>query len=183
MAHTSSIPLDDFDIPNGISLQVMITVFSGVLSSIEHCALVSDFTLHGIDRALCSHSPCWLPIEHCALVLGRLLRWIEQYTLPSGVTPRPWLIIVLPCVYCGWFIDSLGLDRALRSWFPPDWSSFWILTRLIIEIAIDTISVSIRPNGIAIHRCKQQLRRINKLGLQWAFDTWHSNVLEAPTRY
>jgi hypothetical protein len=76
MAHTSSIPLDDFDIPNGISLQVMSTVFSGVLSSIEHCALVSDSTLNGIDRALCSLSPFWLPIEHCALVLGRLLRRI-----------------------------------------------------------------------------------------------------------
>jgi hypothetical protein len=70
MAHTSSLLLDDFDIPNGISLQVMSTVFSGVLSSIDHCALVSDSTLHGIDRALCSLSPCWLPIEHCALVLS-----------------------------------------------------------------------------------------------------------------
>jgi hypothetical protein len=127
MAHTSSIPLDDFDIPNGISLQVMSTVFSGVLLSIEHCALVSDSTLHGIDRALCSLSPFWLPIEHCALVLGRLLRRIEHYAFPSGVIPRPWLSIMLPCVvYCRqstsllWFVDSLGLDRALRSWFPPD---------------------------------------------------------------
>jgi hypothetical protein len=73
MANASSIPLDDFDIPNGISLQVMSTVFSGVLSSIEHYALGSDSTLHDIDRTLCSLSPCWLPIEHCALVLGRLL--------------------------------------------------------------------------------------------------------------
>jgi hypothetical protein len=121
MAHTSSIPLDEFDIPNGISLQVMSTVFSGVLSSIEHCALGSDSTLHGIDRALCFLSPCWLPIEHCALVLGRLLRRIEHYTLPFGVTPHPWLSIMLPCVvYCRWFVDSLDVDRALRSWFPPD---------------------------------------------------------------
>jgi hypothetical protein len=131
IAHTSSIPLDDFDIPNGISLQVMSTVLSGVLSLIEHCALVSDSALNGFDRALCSLSPFWLPIEHCALVLGRLLCRIEHYALPSGVIPLPWLSIMLPyVVYCRqitsllWFVDSLGLDRALRSsilyWFPPD---------------------------------------------------------------
>jgi hypothetical protein len=124
MALPSYISLD-------ISLQVMSTVFSGVLSSIEHRALVSDYTFNGIDRALCSLSPFWLPIEHCTLVLGRLLRRIEHYALPFGVTSHPWSSIMLPCVvYCRrstlvlWFVASLGLDRALRSpllcWFPPN---------------------------------------------------------------
>jgi hypothetical protein len=71
MALPSSISLD-------ISLQVTSPVSSGVLSSIEHCALVLDYTFNGIDRALCSKSPLRLPIEHCALVLGRILRRIEH---------------------------------------------------------------------------------------------------------
>jgi hypothetical protein len=119
MALPSSISLD-------ISLQVMSTIFSGVLSLIEHCALVSDYTFNGIGRALCSLSPFWLPIEHCALVLGRVLHRIEHCALPFGVTSHPWSSIMLPCVvYCRrstlvlWFVASLGLDRGWLSSSRP----------------------------------------------------------------
>jgi hypothetical protein len=124
MALPSSISID-------ISLQVISTVSSGVLSSIEHCALVTDYTFNGIDRVLCSLSPLRLPIEHCALVLGRILRRIDHYALPFGFISHPWSSIMLPyVVYCQqstlvlWFVTSLDLDRASRSplpcWFPPD---------------------------------------------------------------
>jgi hypothetical protein len=113
------------------SLQVMSTVLSDVLSSIEHCALVLDHTFNGIDRALWFLSPLRLPIDHCALVFGRLLRRIEHYALPFGVTTDPWSSIMLPSVvYCQrstfvlWLVASLDLERASRSlvpcWFPPN---------------------------------------------------------------
>jgi hypothetical protein len=109
MALSSSILIDT-------SLQVMSTVFSGVLSSIEHCALVLDYTFNGIDRALCSLSPFWLPIEHCALVFGRLLRRIEHYVLPFGVTSHPWSSIMLPyVVYCRRSIFATSNLQTCRS--------------------------------------------------------------------
>jgi hypothetical protein len=94
----------------------MSTVFSGVLSSIEHCALVLDYTFNGIDRALCSLSPLRLPIEHCALVVGLLLRRIEHYALPFGVTSHLWWSIILPyVVYCRGIIFVTGNLQTCRS--------------------------------------------------------------------
>jgi hypothetical protein len=94
-----SLPFLQFGIaiPIGISLQVMSTIFSGALLSIEDCALF-NITLYGFDRALRSPSLFWLPIEHYALVLGRLLRRIEHITLPFGVTSHWWLSLELTVV-------------------------------------------------------------------------------------